>query len=417
MTGEFVVALDHDAGQLRVTGPAAGPAGGAILTPAPGLDLLFDRCSGALCRLTIDLPDPGRGRRDHGPGRQHILVRLFGVASARAIQRARRAAPEVVPEPAVLAALSRLALFDAARATSPVPATSPLWSAEAALLAEQAGLRERAQAEAARAAADLAGLLSRTPLPGVLAQVVAETSRLASTSQPEVSRTLRDGVKWFDGSLAAWLAEFGPVNPDLLEGPGPGRPAPAGHSALDLASVPAGLLTPGLTPDADMVSHLDDAGVLVVEGRLGPSADLEALSRCRVRLVDPEDRRIIAQAPLTPDGLRVRACLPARGRRPELSRAWLEVVAADDAPVRGMTLRTVRLALRWADAALRAERRPHGLAPGLGQDRWARLADQSWEQCRHFWESAGDHERALQLKDPDRSPWPGYLAETIGPLS
>jgi hypothetical protein len=413
MTGEFVVALDHDAGLLMLTGTSAGPAGGAILTPAPGLDLLFDRRSGRLCRLTIDLPDADRGRRDHEPGWQHILVRLFGVATARAIQRARRAAPEVVPEPAVLAALSRLALFDAARATSPVPATSPLWPAEAALLAEQAGLRERAQTEAARAAADLTRLLARMPLPGALAPVVAGTSRLASTSQPEVSRILRDEVKWFDGSLAAWLAEYGSAIPDLLEA---GAPGPAGHWALDLASLPAGLLTPGLTPDADMVSPVDCADVLVIEGRLAPGADLEALSRCRVRLVDPEDRRIIAQAPLAPDGLMVRACLPVRGSRPEPSRAWLEVVAADDAPVRSAALRTVRLALRWADAALRAERRPPGLAGGLSDDGWARLADQSWEQCRRYWESAGDHERARQFEDLNCSPRSGYLAETVGPL-
>lgn len=414
MTGEFVVALDHDTGQLTMTGRPAGPAGGAILTPAPGLDLLFDRCSGRLCRLTIDLPDVGRRRHDHEPGRQRMLVRLFGVASARAIRRA-RAAPEVEPEPAVLDALSRLALFDAARATSPVSAASPLWPAEAAVLAERAGLRERAEAEAA-SATDLARLAARMPLPGVLAPVVAGTSRLASTSQPDASQVLRDGVKWFDGSLAAWLAEFGPAIPDLLEVQAPDRPAPAGHWALDLASVPAGLLTPGLTPDVDMVSHLDCADVLVVEGRLGPGADLEALSRCRVRLVDPEDRRIISQAPLTADGLKARACLPVRGSRPELSRTWLEVVAADDAPVRGTTLRTVRLALRWADTALRAERRPHGLARDLSDDGWTRLADRGWEQCRLHWESAGNPERAGQLKDLSRSPRPGYLAETVGAL-
>src|ERR1700758_5498648 len=76
MTGEFVFALAHDTGQLAMTGRSAGPAGGAILTPAPGLDLLFDRCSGRLCRLTIDLPDVGRRRHDHEPGRQHMLVPL-----------------------------------------------------------------------------------------------------------------------------------------------------------------------------------------------------------------------------------------------------------------------------------------------------------------------------------------------------
>ncbi|HEX3490155.1 MAG TPA: hypothetical protein VHU92_12450 [Streptosporangiaceae bacterium] len=414
MTGEFVVAVDDDTGQLRITGPSTGPAGGAVLAPAPGLYLLFDRGSGRLGRLTIDLPDPGGGRDDHEPVRQRVLNRLFGAAPGRLVVQRALCAPEIVPEPAVLAAFSRLALFDAARAMSPVPATSPLWTAEAALLAEQAGLAERAQAEAASAAAELAGLLGRMPLPDVLAPVVAEISRLASASQPEATRALRDGVEWFDGSLTAWLAEFGSAVTDPLPARPPGLRSPVRHSALDIAAVP-GLLLPGLTPDADMVSHLGGPEVLIVEGRLGPGADREALSRCRVRLVDPEDRRIIAQAPMTPDGLKAHARLPVGGRS-ELSRAWLEVMADADAPVHGTTVRTVRLALRWADAALRAGRRPRGLAPGLGDDRWARLAGESWEQCRGYWESAGDHEHAGQVEGLGRSRWPGYLAETVGPL-
>jgi hypothetical protein len=416
MTGEFAIAVDHDTGQLTMTGPPTGPAGGAILAPVPGLDLLFDRRSGRLCRLTIDLPDQGLGRGDNEPGRQRMLARLFGAASARAMQRALPAPPRAAPRPGVVAALARLALLDAARATSPVPAASPLWTGEAALLAEQAGLSERAQAEAVRAAMDLAGLLDRMPLPDVLAPVIAAVTRLAGADQPGVVKALRDEVRWFDGSLSAWLAEFGPSLRDPLSARGPGPSAASPRWALDLASAPPGVLKPALVPDADLVARLDDADGLVVEVHLAPGPDPEVLSRCRMRLVDPEDRRIIAQAPLARDGATARARLPVPGGLPELGRAWLDVVADDDVPVRGTTVRTIRQALRWADAALRAERRPLGLAPGFGDERWAGLAGESWQQCRRYWESAGDHERARQVGEPHRPPWPGYLAETVGPL-
>jgi hypothetical protein len=57
-------------------------------------------------------------------------------------------------------------------------------------------------------------------------------------------------------------------------------------------------------------------------------------------------------------------------------------------------LRRVRRALRWADAALRAESRPHGLAAELTNVQWARLAALAWDRCRADWEAAGDPVRA-----------------------
>jgi hypothetical protein len=54
----------------------------------------------------------------------------------------------------------------------------------------------------------------------------------------------------------------------------------------------------------------------------------------------------------------------------------------------------LRLALRWADAALRAEVSPGGLAAGLSGEEWARLAARAWERCRLYWDHAGDPARA-----------------------
>jgi hypothetical protein len=54
----------------------------------------------------------------------------------------------------------------------------------------------------------------------------------------------------------------------------------------------------------------------------------------------------------------------------------------------------MRRALRWADAALRAESRPNGLAPELSNEQWTRLAGLAWDRCRAEWEAAGDPGRA-----------------------
>ena len=54
----------------------------------------------------------------------------------------------------------------------------------------------------------------------------------------------------------------------------------------------------------------------------------------------------------------------------------------------------MRRALRWADAALRAESRPNGLAPELSDEQWTCLAGLAWDRCRADWEAAGDPCRA-----------------------
>ena len=134
---------------------------------------------------------------------------------------------------------------------------------------------------------------------------------------------------------------------------------------LDPGLVPEGLFRPGLSPYSDLsVRHEGAEGQVVVEAVLAPGADCGALSRCLARLVDPDVRRVLAQAAFTktaPD--RVRAELQLPFPLDELPESWIEVVQDKLWPVRSAKGHRIRRALRWADAALRAERAPAGLAP------------------------------------------------------
>ena len=83
----------------------------------------------------------------------------------------------------------------------------------------------------------------------------------------------------------------------------------------------------------------------------------------------------------------------------------------------------IRRALRWADAALRAERR-RCLARTSARGDWAALAAVAWEQCRRDWEAAAEPDRAslaaqrqaaLDTQTPQPpSGGPAYLAEVLG---
>jgi hypothetical protein len=159
---------------------------------------------------------------------------------------------------------------------------------------------------------------------------------------------------------------------------------------------------------------------VVVEAVLAPDADCGALSRCLARLVDPEVRRVLAQAAFTktaPD--RVRAELQLPFPLDELPESWIEVVQDRLWPVRSAKGHRIRRALRWADAALRAERAPAGLAPHSAHEGWAALATTAWERCRRDWDAAGDDDRAGQAARRQAVPQPSaggpaYLAEVLG---
>lgn len=439
MTDELLITIENDTGQLILEGARTGAAGGAILTPVPGLELLFDRANGRLCRVTADLAEHSGADGDDDSDRtvQHTLIRLFG---ARAEQNLRNAVLSEIagralsPDPALAAAFSRLARFDAARATSPVPATSPFWSTEAAVLALRAGLHERAYAEARDAVTGLAAILPESPLPDELFGPAMLVAALAQADKPDAAEVVRaESGRGFVGPLSEWLATYGSPpsvarvsrdpglsgNPAASPTAGPGR-LRSMRWGLDLTLLPAGLVLPGLTPDTDLIVCLERPDCVRVKVRLDPGADDRALRPCRARLVDPAARRVVAVAPVIREGSMAAANLQIPDGLDGLGDIWIEIVADEERPVRGGTLREMRQALRWADSALRAQRRPRGLAPQVSNEGWGAMSAAGWETCGRYWEFAGDGERAAQaasnaaMQPHPLADEPGFLAETLG---
>jgi len=370
---DLTPSYEPDAGQVILEGRPAGPAGEAGLVPVAGVDLAFDRHDGHLVRVVADADDQGAARL--------LLDRLFGPQAARVLGQvvSRRAEPgapyphRFSPEPTLSAALSSLARLDAVRDTSPVPRRSPWWAAEATVLAEQAGLHDRARAEARR----LHGIIAphHACAPGL--DVAAEVEELEKKDAAQ-----RPGLNW----------------------------------ALDPALVPAGLLRPGLSPHSDLLVRYDDGeGTVIVEATLAAGADNADADRCLVRLVDPAVRRVLAQSDCRVTGSRLHAELRLPWPLDELDEAWIEVVEGMGRPVRSAQARLIRRALRWADTALRADRAPAGLAPQASAADWAALAALAREQCRQDWAAAGDSGRAsAQLTPADRASGPACLAEMLG---
>jgi hypothetical protein len=368
---DLTPSYEPDADQVILEGHPAGSAGEAGLVPVTGVDLAFDRGDGHLVRVVADADDQTAAT---------LLTRLFGPQAVRVLDEVATSPAEAgtpwprafSPEPVLCAALSSLARLDAARDTSPVPSHSPWWAAEAAVLAEQAGLHDRARVEAGR----LRGAISphQPCTPGL--DVAAEVEELEKDS------VRLPGLNW----------------------------------ALDSALVPAGLFRPGLSPYSDLLVRYDAGEALVtVEAALAPGADGAVIGRCQARLVDPAVRRILAQADCHMAESRIRAELRLPISLDELDGVWIEVVEGPRRPVYSAKARLIRRALRWADAALRAERAPAGLAPQAAAEDWAALAALAWQRCRRDWAAAGDSDRATAQPTPStQAPSPAYLAEVLG---
>ena len=321
------------------------------------------------------------------------------------------------PEPGTLAALSRLARLDAARLTSPV-AGSPLWSVEAAQLAAQAGLSARMTAEAYRAASALEGADDVSP--EVLAAAAIAVADLVDPAEPDLARRLRDAL-----DLAGPAGGAGASRKRARSLSLPDAAAEAGqrggdleqlHWGLDSRLIPAGIFQHTLWPDAELTVR-PERSRLIVEARLAPGADPDALARCRVRLVDPANRSDLATAPFRDLGdSRVRAEI--RKRRPP-HEAWVEIVDDASRPVLSAKLRRMRRAMRWADAALSAGRQTFRLADA----EWTRLAAVAWGRCAEEWAATGDRDRAylaaalevarypgVEIRSEPPSPWAKELA-------
>jgi hypothetical protein len=390
MTEVFTVSYDADTGQVELDGLPTGAAGAASLTPVRDLELIFDRADGHLSRVVLGAAEPG-GSVAVGPAVAAVLTGLFGDEVLAAVDAA--AGRVLLSGKSLSSALSRLARLDAARLTSPARSASPLWAAEAAELARLGGLRVRAQAEARRAAAGLADVLAGAPRSEALTKAAAAVADLAEPDEPELARRLRT-PRW---SAVGSAASVWPAGTGGDHDPGPGADKLGLPCSLDPDMVPEGVFLPGLSPVSDLAARPSaDRDRVIVEALLRPEADREALSRCRVRLVDPPARRVLSVASFAGvEGSRVRAELPLPFPLAELrDAAWVEVVDDEHRPVRSERLRQLRLALRWADAALRAEVSPGGLSASLSGDEWAGLAATAWERCRRYWDHAGDPARA-----------------------
>lgn len=396
--------FERETGQVIFEGFPAGAAGEAALIPAPGLDLAFDRADGRLCRMVVDAAGPDDSIAV-GEQVAAILVRLLGAEAPSLVSGtaagAPAGAPMLSPEPGLAGTLSNLARLDAARATSPVTPGSPWWAAEAAELAERAGLPARARAEARHAQARLLGQLDSlgtAVLSGQAARAALSVAAISAADEPAAAARLRETIVGRSRPRAVALppipefdvaAEVESLEKDRMRLGGL-------QWILDPGLMPGGLFRPGLSPYSDLfVQHDAAKGRVVVEALLAPGTDGGALARCLARVVDPSARRVLAQATfttVTPD--RARAELRLRFPLDELQEGWIEVVQDKMWPVRSAMAYRIRRALRWADSALRAERGPAGLAPHSAREDWTALAAVAWERCRRDWEAAGDGDRA-----------------------
>ena len=191
-------AYEAESAQVILEGRPAGPAGEAGLVPVTGVDLAFDRADGHLVRAVVDTDDAPTPA---------LLARLFGrrvTGLLRAAAKPGGPEPEsgaaeagagpgpLSPEPELAAALSCLARLDAARANSPVQASSPWWAAEAAVLAGRAGLPARAVAEARRAVRALNR--GQLVVPRQAAEMALAAAVVAAAEEPEAARRLEESI-------------------------------------------------------------------------------------------------------------------------------------------------------------------------------------------------------------------------------
>jgi hypothetical protein len=404
--------FERESGLVVLEGCPAGVAGEAPLTPIAGLNLAFDRADGQLCRALITgCETPGSIPVSEQVA--EMLDRLFGAEVlsvvarvARSPRKESRATRVLSPEPGLAGTLSSLARLDAARATSPIPPGSPWWAAEAAELADRAGLARRAQAEASRALLKLAGQLEASGaavLPEQAARAARKVAAINAATEPAAVGRLRAalGDAAGAGSERPVRRHAAPPPPVFdvgaeVERLEKDRPrVPALHWMLDPCWVPEGIFQAGLSPHSDLAVQCEGMhGRITAEALLAPGADPEVLSGYQVRLVDPSIRRILAQAGFTVTGSLARAELRPKFPLDELPEGWIEVGPATPWHVRGAKARRIRRALRWADAALRAQRAPAALAPSSARGDWTALAAAAWERCCRDWAAAGDADRA-----------------------
>jgi hypothetical protein len=404
---DLTLSYEPATGEAIINGPPAGAAGEAGLAPVDGVEFAFDRADGHLVRVIVSAASESE---------QALLSRLFGAHARRVLHDARQPAGTgpltLAPRPGLCAALSSLARLDAARATSPVWA-SPWWDAEGAVLAEAVGLHDRALAEARRAVRILGQ--DQLAVPANAARTARAAADIAARADPETARLLCEGIVVVDRPHPAGIrgldvaAEVEDLANDCAR-------TPSLHWVLDPALAPARLFQPGLSPHSDLlVSHDVAAGRVLVQVTIAAGADRAEASRWHARLVDSAVRRVLAKARLAAAGPVLQAELNQPFPLTELPETWVEVVEEGNRPVRSAKAHRIAQALRWADAALRAERAPAGLSPQATNEDWSALAAAAWQRCGRDWAAAGDPGRAAAAQPAGGPlPSPEYLAERFG---
>ena len=349
---DLMASFESETGWVMLAGSSVGVAGEAVLTPVPGLDLVFDQADGCLCWAIVHHVRTA-GSADADEQVAEMLIRLFGPEAPGVVREAAMSPDQVppaagvlTPDPGLAGTLSSLARLYAVRATSPALPGSPWWAVEADKLVERAGLPALASAQGAP-------WLAIPPTARVL-NVAAEVESL------EKERAQPSRLEWMLG-------------PDAVR---------------------EGLFQFGLSPYSDLVVQHREQGRIEVQAPLAPGADCDALSAYRVRLTDPEVHRILAQASFGVVDTRVRAELRPSFELDEVPESWIEVVPDKNGPVDSLKEHRTGRARRWADAGLRAERAPAGLDPAATPEDWSALAVAAWELCSLDWAAAGDADRA-----------------------
>jgi hypothetical protein len=183
------------------------------------------------------------------------------------------------------------------------------------------------------------------------------------------------------------------------------------HWGLDSRLIPAGIFQHTLWPDAELTVR-PERSRLIVEARLAPGADPDALARCRVPSRGSRQPSTTWPSALPrPGGLAGPGRDPGSGGR--RCEAWVEIVDDASRPVLSAKLRRMRRAMRWADAALSAGRQTFRLADA----EWTRLAAVAWGRCAEEWAATGDRDRAYLAAAFEVARYPGIEVRSEPPSS
>jgi len=408
-------------GSITLTGAPSGPGGTTEVSPTPGLTVMFDACSGGLCGLLIEVKN-GPGLSELEPDAETILEGVLGGVGLGSLRDHLDDSGEPVAvtldgDAELVGSLARLALALDAQHTDPVDPASPLWDAEQALLSERCGLRTLAKTHAGRAAERLVGLVAFEPqlLSGVSRLAVRTVADLCQPVLPEASKILTDAL---DGHGVPGSYSGYPIERAQLR-------------ANQAKTHPPIVIDPSLVPPRTFLlaeDPLDDIELSIEHDTVSVRIRLEAWARrsvvegCVLRQVDRRSRNVLAEAPLVRAGRLARGELRLTRRPPD--GADLEVVAGPDEPVGSTRMASRRRALRFADAALRAQRHPSALHPEWDEARWSELAATFWQQSAAAWRDAGDQTLASQADEraehslagePASHPQQAFLAELATP--